>query len=65
MADRSERKLISYGFVIVGLCLLTMTLIGANPPIRIIDAVLGLASVTTGLVRLRHDRRRKGSRIRF
>jgi hypothetical protein len=65
MADRSERKLISCGFVIIGLCLLTMALIGAIPPIRIIDVVLGLASVATGLVRLRNDRRRKGSRIHF
>ena len=65
MADRSERKLISCGFVIVGVCLLVMTGVGSNSAMRAVDAVLGLGSLATGMVRFRTDRKRKGPRIAF
>lgn len=65
MADRSKRKLISGGFVIVGVCLLAMTVVGMNSAMSVVDAVLGLGSLTLGIVRIRNDRRRKGPRIRF
>ena len=65
MADRSERKLISCGFVIVGVCLLVMTWVGSISAVRVMDAVLGLGSLAIGIVRFRNDRKRKGPRIAF
>jgi len=65
-ADRSEKRLLSVGFVIVGLCLLTIALrLNVSPSARVIDAVLGVASVVAGLFRLLKNRNRKGRRINF
>ena len=66
MTDRFEKQLLSGGFIVVGLCLLTIALLVAIVPVlRAADALLGLSSVMTGLVRFLNDRTRKGPRINF
>ncbi|HKX64083.1 MAG TPA: hypothetical protein VJM78_02155 [Rhizomicrobium sp.] len=65
MRNRLERKFLTWGFLIVGLCLLTISLAGSNRAISLIDAVLGIGSVAIGWIRVRRDRGKRGLLIPY
>jgi uncharacterized membrane protein (DUF441 family) len=63
MSSRLENKFLTWGFLVIGVCLLAIAVTGSNRMFSVIDAVLGIASVTIGVFRAR--RNRKGVRISF